>query len=477
MPYTIYAYSKKNANETGAAMHLALRLPEGSFVELNGGFPVLSPKCSFTEGGMDGQTKGMQNPVVFREPDGTFGITAERYNIINGQSVQEPETKDQVLYFTSRDLISYTEKGLRDKDPAPHGKEREEIPAWDSESASPLVLSDAEAQKLLTRFTCPPAPDGTKTFSFPFMPCRGDPMAIRNNGKYLFMATDDEHGQNYLKIRESPQLDGIPAAHDHILLTAGTGGDCSGCLWAPELHRVNGKLCIFFAAGSPLWYTVQSRIMILTGTDPLNAEHWTVPRRIVRSDGTPLAPENCITLDMTVIHAHDADYVVWSQRYILTDPVRCGTADLFIARLNSEEPWKLAGNPVLLSRPEYGWERIHSPVNEGPFALIKNDTIYLTYSAALIDATYCLGMLTARNGSDLLDPLSWQKSNYPVLHRLSHEDQIGTGHNSFVEAEDGTDFILYHALAVNNYRTDPADGRRYPSIRTVIWDKDTFPHF
>jgi GH43 family beta-xylosidase len=82
----------------------------------------------------------------------------------------------------------------------------------------------------------------------------------------------------------------------------------------------------------------------------------------------------------------------------------------------------------MLSRPEYGWERVYSPVNEGSFALIKNGTIFLTYSAALIDATYCLGMLTAHNGSDLLIPQNWKKSTYPVLHRLSHPEQIGLGH-------------------------------------------------
>lgn len=476
MPYTVYAYTKKNATETGAAMHLSLRTPEGTFIELNNGFAILSPKCSFTEGGMDGQTKGMRNPVLFRETDGTFGITAERCTIVNGHAEPENTSADTVLYFTSPDLITYTEKGLKNNHPTPHGTAREIITAWDSEPASPLVLSDEEAEKLLIRFTHP-SEKPAKIFPFPFMPCRGDPMAVRDGGRYLFMATDDEHSQNYLKIREVQELEDIPAAQDHVLLQAHPEGDLSGCLWAPELHRVNGKLCIFFAAGNPCWYTVQSRIMILTGTDPLNPEQWTAPRRIIRHDGSPLAPENTITLDMTVIHAQDCDYVVWSQRYILINPVRCGTADLFIARLDSEQPWKLASEPVLLSRPEYGWERIHSPVNEGPFALIKNGTIFLTYSAALIDATYCLGMLTAQNGSDLTVPQNWKKSNYPVLHRLSHPDQVGSGHNSFVEGEDGNDYILYHALAMENYRADSADGRRYPAVREVMWDSCGFPHF
>lgn len=36
----------------------------------------------------------------------------------------------------------------------------------------------------------------------------------------------------------------------------------------------------------------------------------------------------------------------------------------------------------LLSEPLNSWERVDTPVNEGPQALYKNGAIYLTYSAS-----------------------------------------------------------------------------------------------
>jgi GH43 family beta-xylosidase len=302
-------------------------------------------------------------------------------------------------------------------------------------------------------------------------------MALSYKGKYLFIATDDEHNQLALKIRIANSLKDIPSAPDHVIFQANTEGDLSGCIWAPEIHVIKDKLCIFFAAGKPHWYTVQSHVIMLEGDDLLNPACWSAPRKIVRTDGTPLAPEGSITLDMTVVKSGDTLYVVWSERPIKMNPVVCGTADLLIARLDTENPWKLASEPVVLSRPEYGWERINSAVNEGPFALYRDSRIFVTYSAALIDATYCMGMLEAIDGSDLCDPASWTKTNYPVLHRLSTPGQIGSGHCAFVKDKSGRDIMLFHALDMRNYIHDPSDCRRYPGFRPVLWDNAGFPHF
>jgi len=226
----------------------------------------------------------------------------------------------------------------------------------------------------------------------------------------------------------------------------------------------------------PHWYTVQSRVMWLEGSDPLDPSHWSAPRRMETPSGDALTHTG-ITLDMTVIHAQTGDHVVWSQRVIeVGENVRCGTADLMIAKLNSNQPWQLLSEPVLLSRPDFGWERIHSEVLEGPFLLRRGNLLHLTYAAALIDHTYAVGMLTARDGDDLLDPSSWHKTGYPLVHRLSMPDQIGGGHNAFVQDDQGNDILLIHALSKDNYLHDPSDGRRFPCFRQVVWDENDFPH-
>ena len=82
-----------------------------------------------------------------------------------------------------------------------------------------------------------------------------------------------------------------------------------------------------------------------------------------------------------------------------------------------ERPDKLKTVQVLLTTPDYDWERVNFWVNEGPFVIKKNGKIFLTYSASDTGPAYCVGMLTATEGDDLLDPLSWKKERYPVLQQ------------------------------------------------------------
>ena len=312
-----------------------------------------------------------------------------------------------------------------------------------------------------------------KKWSFPVMPERGDPMAIRYNGKYYFMATDDEHGQLALKIRVTENLEGISAAEDHTILAAHAISEKLGCFWAPELHLINGSLFIFFALGSPHWYTVQSRVMKLIGEDPLNPNDWSKPIRCQNKDGEVLC-QNGITLDMTVLKTKTDVYTIWAQRQI-SHPDNHGNSDLYIAKVDPKEPWRQISKAVLLKRPSYGWERIHSTVDEGPVVLQHGDNIFVTYAGALIDHTYCVGLLKTKADQDLLNPEAWNVLNYPILHRNSIPDQLGGGHNSFVQDEYGNDILMIHAIPFSHYRNDPADIRRYPAFRTVHWDAEGLP--
>ena len=58
---------------------------------------------------------------------------------------------------------------------------------------------------------------------------------------------------------------------------------------------------------------------------------------------------------------------------------------------------------------------------------------------------YCMGMLTADEDSDLLDPKSWTKERYPVLRTDESRGIYGPGHNSFTEDEEGNPVMVYHA--------------------------------
>lgn len=304
-------------------------------------------------------------------------------------------------------------------------------------------------------------------FAFPVAYNRADPCIGRWNGKYYFIATNDADNNHTLYVREADTIPGLTEAEEHLILDSSTYPGIGGLLWAPEFHEINGKLYIFHAATPGEFFREESHVMELReGGNPACGADWSAPRRVVRRDGSDICEAGKeITLDMTCFEWQGEWYAVWSQRQFL--PKDLG-AWLYIAKLNPEEPWKLLSDPVVLSKPEYGWANNHTFVDEGPFALIRGDKLYLTFSSAAVDASYVVGLLTAEKGGDLLDVRSWKKKNYPILTSRSVEGEFGTGHNAYVEDEDGTIWNTYHARP-------GVDGVRSSGIRRVHFDIDGEP--
>ena len=144
-----------------------------------------------------------------------------------------------------------------------------------------------------------------------------------------------------------------------------------------------------------------------------------------------------------------------------------------------ENPWTLSGKATLLTKPEFSWERQIFWVNEGPSVLVKNNHVFLTYSASATDENYCLGMLVAPADANLLDPSSWLKIDHPVF-RTSYTNHIyGPGHNSFTVSEDGkTDLLVYHARNYTEITGDPLyDPNRHTRVQPIHWREDGMPDF
>ena len=157
--------------------------------------------------------------------------------------------------------------------------------------------------------------------------------------------------------------------------------------------------------------------------------------------------------------------MIWSQRQFL--PKDLG-AWLYIAKLNRKKPWMLDSEPVVLSKPEYGWANNHTFVDEGPFALIRGDRLFITFSSAAVDSTYVVGLLQIEKGKDLLVKENWRKTNYPLFTSRSYAGEYGTGHNAYVMDEDGITWNTYHARPGIN-------GPRSSGFRRVHFDIDGEP--
>ena len=301
-------------------------------------------------------------------------------------------------------------------------------------------------------------------FPFPIAYNRADPCVCKWEGRYYFIATNDADGNHTLYIREAADIPGLVEAEERLLLDSQTYPGIGGLLWAPEFHEINNRLYIFHGATPGEFFWEESHVMELKeGGNPACREDWSAPRRVVRRDGSDICEAGKeITLDMTCFRWEDEYYVVWSQRQFL--PKDLG-AWLYIAKLNPENPWQLATDPVVLSKPEYGWANNHTFVDEGPFALLREDKLYLTFSSAAVDTSYVVGLLTIERGKDLLEPCNWRKKNYPLLTSRSVEGEFGTGHNAYVVDDDGTIWNTYHARP-------GVDGVRSSGIRRVHFDAE-----
>ncbi len=304
-------------------------------------------------------------------------------------------------------------------------------------------------------------------FEFPFASHRADPNIVRWKGKYYFIATNDADGQKSFSVREGETLDELVSAPEVQILDSETYSHIGGLLWAPEFHIIEDELYIFHAATPKEFFEEEAHVMKLKKNgNPLNAGDWSEPRRVVRLDGSDLCEAGkTISLDMTVIHWEGDIYAAWSERQFLPDDLG---AWIYLAKLDTKEPWRLASEPILLSKPDYGWANNKTFVDEGPFPLYGENKLFLTFSSAATDATYCVGLLTIENGADMLNPANWVKGNYPLLTSRNVPGEYGPGHNSYVTDDDGVVWNVYHAKA-------GLDAPRSSGLRRVHFDAEGYP--
>ncbi len=304
-------------------------------------------------------------------------------------------------------------------------------------------------------------------YIFPVAINRADPCIIKWNGKYYFIATNDADGNHTIYMREGENILDLVKAGEVLILDSNVYEGIGGLLWAPEFHIIENNLYIFHAATPGEFLREESHVMKLRkGGNPMCAEDWSRPQRVIKKDGTYLCEAGkTISLDMTNFQWNGEYYVAWSQRQFL--PVDLG-AWIYIAKVDPKEPWKLTTDPVVITKPDYGWANNHTFVDEGPFALIRNGKLFLTFCSALVDATYVIGLLTADKDCDLLSPESFAKTNYPLLTSRSVPGEYGPGHNSYVIDDNGTVWNAYHARP-------GIEGPRSTGLRRVHFDIDGYP--
>lgn len=295
----------------------------------------------------------------------------------------------------------------------------------------------------------------------PLVPNRADPYVLKHtDGYYYFTGSVPEYDR--LVLRRSRTIAGLSAAEETVIWTKHEEGEMGNHIWAPELHRIDGKWYIYFAAGTAenKW-AIRPYVLECADADPLTGT-WVEKGKIE-------LPVESFSLDMTTFEHKGQRYLAWAQIF--------EESCLYIALM--DKPWSISGEPVKLSSPEYDWEIQMHRVNEGPAVLKRNGRLFMAYSASATDDRYCMGMLTADDTSDLLDPASWIKSKEPVFVSNEAASEYGPGHNSFTMSEDGSaDLLVYHARSYKEIIGDPLnDPNRHARVQRLLWRPDGTPYF
>ncbi|MBS2099512.1 glycoside hydrolase family 43 protein [Carboxylicivirga linearis] len=297
----------------------------------------------------------------------------------------------------------------------------------------------------------------------PVVPQRADPWVVRNdNGGYYMISTSPEYDR--IEILKSKTINGLGVAEPTIVWRKHETGNMGAHIWAPELHRIDGKWYIYFAAGDAenVW-NIRMYALSNDSEDPTQGE-W-------KEEGRIMTQRDSFSLDATVFEHNGKHYMIWAQSM--------GPENSSLVMSEMETPVKLTGPEIVITKPELEWETRKHNVNEGPAVIKRNGKIFVTYSASATNHNYCMGLLWADENADLMDVKSWNKSDKPVFSTNADVRRFGPGHNSFTIAEDGkTDVLIYHARVYKDIRGwELADVNRHTRARTFTWDENGFPDF
>lgn len=307
-------------------------------------------------------------------------------------------------------------------------------------------------------------------YNKPFIEQRADPYVYRHtDGMYYFTASVPAYDK--IILRKAGSLTGLKDAEETVIWNRHESGIMSKHIWAPELHYLKGRWYIYFAAGEKdnIW-KIRPYVLECTGDNPLT-DSWEERGKIQRSDDDIYSFE-AFSLDATVFEHRGELYYVWAEKV----SVGIQISNLYMARM--ESPTKLATAQVLLTTPDYDWERRSIWVNEGAAVIKHNGRIFMTYSASATGECYCMGMLSIDENEDILDPRAWKKERYPVLKSDREKGFYGPGHNSFTYLPDGTPICVYHARTYSEINGDPLyDPNRHTMLMEVRWNDRGWPVF
>ncbi len=291
-----------------------------------------------------------------------------------------------------------------------------------------------------------------------------DPWLVKHDDEYIYCYSVN----NGISISRSKFM--TKKGEEKEIWHAPQTGWNSNCIWAPEIHFIDGHWYVYYAAGESGPPFIHQRTGVLRSKTEDVFSDYEDMGMLYTGDHPENQSSNIWAIDMTVFEYHGKLYAVWSGwlKQMNTDAT---SQHLFIQEMKN--PYTLKGKRVLLSSPEKNWET-GGPLdlNEGPQILKHGDKVFIVYSCRESWLKeYRQGMLELNNvNADVLNPESWTKKG-PVFQ--GNKKVFGVGHVSFVKSPDETEnWIVYHS------KKDTVPGwNRDIRMQTFIWNVDGTPNF
>lgn len=302
----------------------------------------------------------------------------------------------------------------------------------------------------------------------------GYPFLTYNDGEYYF--TFQNNTVDSIILISSPTVEGLSNAERKCVWRAADNGMKN--IYSPELHRLDDKWYIYFEADDGV-NTDNHQLFVLENPADIPTEGtWTLHGPIITD------PEWNFGLHPTLLTVAGRNYLLWSgwpKRRTETE-----TQCIYIGEL--ENPWTLKSERVMISEPEYEWERqwinpdgsrTSYPiyVNENPEAMLSPDgrSVVVGYSASGIWTEYStLGLLKADVSSDLLDPESWRKDPEPYSGTEDDRNLFGISNITMLKDPDSDKwYILYQG----KYKDEQGYSRNKVLMKKIGWRENGIPDF
>ena len=218
-----------------------------------------------------------------------------------------------------------------------------------------------------------------KTYTNPLLPIGARPWATFYKDYYYYLQDADDR----ITVWKTNDITDLKNAQMKDVWIPKSKSNASH-LWGPEMYRIDGKWYIYFAADDGNTDNHQIYVVVNDSDDPFAGEFELIGH--IKTD-----KDNNWAIHPSAFEHKGERYMIWSGWQ--TRRIEAETQCIYIAKM--ENPWTLSTERVLISKPDFEWERqwINPDgsktgypiyVNEDPECFLSKDNsqILIYYSAS-----------------------------------------------------------------------------------------------